>query len=242
MTINKRIVALSIFSIAMGLLEAAVVIYLRKLYYTQGFEFPLNTIDDSVISITELLREVATLVMLAGVAYLFGRNYISRMGAFLISFGLWDVFYYVFLKLLIGWPESLLTWDVLFLIPVPWVGPVLAPIIISLTMIFLGWILIKNSDGKEIIRFQTIDWLVFIGSSTIILTSFIIDSTAFMLGIDTLSGIFQMNFDQLFALLKDYVPRSFQWWIFLLGELGLLVGIVNYSWRVYKKNNYEKLI
>lgn len=242
MTINKRILALSIFSIAMGLLEAAVVIYLRKLYYTQGFEFPLNTIDDSVVSITELLREVATLVMLTGVAYLFGRNYISRMGAFLISFGLWDIFYYVFLKLLIGWPESLLTWDVLFLIPVPWVGPVLAPIIVSLTMILLGWILIKNSDGKEIIRFQTIDWLVFIGSSTIILTSFIIDSTAFMLSMDTLSGIFQMNFDQLFALLKDYVPRAFHWWVFILGEMGLLVGIVIYSWRVYKKINYERLI
>ena len=61
--------------------------------------------------------------MLLAVAYIAGGNGPQRFGYFLLSFGIWDVFYYVFLKVLIGWPESLLTWDVLFLIPLTWVGP-----------------------------------------------------------------------------------------------------------------------
>ena len=174
MNVNRNIVGLTIFSIAMGLLEAAVVIYLRKLYYTHGFDFPLNVIDDSVVSVTELLREVATIVMLVTVAYLFGRNFYSRMGAFLISFAIWDIFYYVFLRILIGWPESFLTWDVLFLIPVPWVGPVLAPVLVAFSMILLGLIIIKFDDGLTNVKFQIIDWLIFTGSSIIILTSFIL--------------------------------------------------------------------
>ena len=235
MNINKNIVVLTLFSIAMGLLEAAVVIYLRKLYYTHGFEFPLNVINDSVISMTELLRELATLVMLVTVAYLFGRSFYSRMGAFLISFAVWDIFYYIFLKVLIGWPVSLLTWDVLFLIPVPWVGPVLAPIIISITMILFGLILIKYDTGLTSIKFQRTDWLVFTFSSLVVLLSFILDSTQFMLHNNTLSGIFSMNFNQLFVLLQDYIPRSFRWWIFILGEIGLIMGIGRY-WIRLRKN------
>lgn len=241
MKLKNQIIALTIFSIAMGLLEAAVVIYLRKLYYSQGFEFPLNTISDSVISITELLRELATLIMLVGIAYLFGRNFLSRMGAFLISFAIWDIFYYVFLKLLLGWPESFFTWDVLFLLPLPWIGPVLAPIIVSLTMILLGSILISHSKDNIDFRFQIIDWMIFISSSILILISFMIDSAQFMLSNNTLAGIFKMNFDQLFVLLQNYFPRSFRWWIFILGEIGLLSGIINLWIRVYKKKNYEYL-
>jgi membrane protein implicated in regulation of membrane protease activity len=62
-------------------------------------------------------------------------------------FAIWDIFYYIFLWLLIGWPESFFTWDILFLLPVTWVGPVLAPVINSLTMIVLAG-LILLADRK----------------------------------------------------------------------------------------------
>lgn len=134
---HKQLLWLTFFSIAMGLLEAAVVIYLRYLYYPDGFRFPLTLMAENVV-ITELLREVATLIMLVGVAVLAGRTAHQRFAFFLIAFGVWDIFYYVFLKLLLGWPESLLTWDILFLLPVPWVGPVLTPCLVSLTMILMA--------------------------------------------------------------------------------------------------------
>ena len=83
-------------------------------------------------------REVATLGMLAAVAIAVGRGSGQPFAAFLIAFGVWDISFYAFLKLLIHWPASLLTWDVLFLLPVPWVAPVLAPVLASLSMIGVG--------------------------------------------------------------------------------------------------------
>ena len=85
-----------------------------------------------------LLREFATLVMLLAVGMLAGRTWRARLGYTAIAFGVWDIFYYVFLKIMCGWPHSLLDWDVLFLLPLPWWGPVLAPGLISLLMILWG--------------------------------------------------------------------------------------------------------
>ena len=90
------------------------------------------------ILLTEVCREVATLVMLIAVAFLCGRSGPGRWGCFMIAFGVWDIFYYIFLKITINWPASVFDWDVLFLIPWPWIAPVLAPVIISVVMIFSG--------------------------------------------------------------------------------------------------------
>ena len=84
-------------------------------------------------------REAATLVMLLGVAMLAGTDRWDRIALFCIAFGVWDIAYYVWLWVFLRWPPSLLTWDVLFLIPVPWVGPVVAPVIVSVVMIVGGW-------------------------------------------------------------------------------------------------------
>ena len=81
--------------------------------------------------IIELGREVATIAMLAAFGLVMGRNFNERMAAFAIAFGLWDISFYAFLKMMIHWPESLNTWDILFLIPLPWIGPVLAPVLVS---------------------------------------------------------------------------------------------------------------
>ena len=85
----------------------------------------------------ELTREFATMIMLFAVGFLAGRTWRTRIGYAAIAFGVWDIFYYVFLKIMCGWPHSVLDWDVLFLLPMPWWGPVLAPVLISL-LIFSG--------------------------------------------------------------------------------------------------------
>src|SRR5260370_2822247 len=99
----------------------------------------------------EIGREAATIVMLAAVALAVARNAGDWAAAFVITFGTWDITFYVFLKLLLGWPASIFTWDILFLIPVPWVGPVLAPVLVSAAMIAAGvWQLRAQAQGQPI--------------------------------------------------------------------------------------------
>ncbi len=131
---TRRTVWLVLYAVAMGFFEAAVVVYLRELYYPDGFRFPLVLLPDR-IAWTELARELTTLIMLLAIAMIAGRDRLDRFFVFGFLFGVWDIVYYVGLWVLLGWPESLLTWDVLFLIPLPWLGPVFYPVLISLLLI-----------------------------------------------------------------------------------------------------------
>ena len=115
----KKLVWLALFAIAMAYFEAAVVVYLRELFYPDYFPFPLKFIPLNLLAI-ELFREAATLVMLTAVAVVVGKKFWERFGYMIILFGVWDIFYYVWLKVTIGWPVSLQDWDILFLIPIPW--------------------------------------------------------------------------------------------------------------------------
>jgi len=119
-----------LFALAMGILEAAVVVYIRRISHPAGFAFPLPAIDAGLIR-TEILREAMTIVMLACVAWIAAERAWPRLLAFLFAFGVWDIAYYLGLKLLLDWPPSLLAPDVLFLIPKAWVGPVAAPVLVS---------------------------------------------------------------------------------------------------------------
>ncbi|MDM7913877.1 MAG: hypothetical protein QUU85_01235, partial [Candidatus Eisenbacteria bacterium] len=109
-----------IYSIAMGVLEAAVVVYLRRIYYPAGFGLPLVAMDPFVLRV-EIAREAATIVMIACVALLAAPQPWSRLMAFLVVFGAWDLAYYAGLKLWLGWPARLFEPDILFLIPKVWV-------------------------------------------------------------------------------------------------------------------------
>ena len=95
----------------------------------------------------ELWREAATLVMLATLGMLAGRTWRRRAGYAALAFGAWDIFYYVFLRIISGWPRTLLDWDILFLLPLPWWGPVLAPVSIALVMILWGTLATQSEDG-----------------------------------------------------------------------------------------------
>lgn len=163
-----RIAVVALFAVAMGYLEAAVVIYLRQILHVTGeiahhapggakvwFTLPFfqllrpgalgAVLPNATIAPVEVGREVATIVMLGCVGWLSGREWRTRLAAFLLAFGVWDVGYYAFLKLLIGWPASLRTLDVLFLIPGPWIAPVWLPMAISVVMVAGGgWVLLRR--------------------------------------------------------------------------------------------------
>ena len=135
-----------VFAIAMACVEAASVFYIRALvdrvepYQTNPL--PLQEALGSV----ELWREAATLVMIATLGMLAGRTWRQRAGYAALAFGAWDVFYYVFLRLISGWPRTLLDWDILFLLPLPWWGPVLAPVSIAVLMILWGTLTTQAAD------------------------------------------------------------------------------------------------
>jgi hypothetical protein len=127
----KRLIWVAVYAIAMGFLEAVCVIYIRKIFPVEA-NFPIPPMDQLGV---EIVREVCTIVMLVAVAWLGGINTRTRLACFFYAFGLWDILYYVGLAWMSGWPSSLLDWDCLFLIPKPWYGPVLAPVLISVYLI-----------------------------------------------------------------------------------------------------------
>ncbi len=127
-----RVFLLAAFAAAMAFVEAAVVVYLRALIGV-GPLFPMKDLPPLLLAI-EVGREVATLVMLGSVAALSFRGGARRMGAFLLLFSVWDVLFYAWLRTAIGWPVGVTDWDILFLIPLPWVGPVWSVLVICAGM------------------------------------------------------------------------------------------------------------
>jgi hypothetical protein len=110
--------------------------------------------------------------MLSGGGLLAARERGQWIAGFAIAFGVWDISFYVFLKVLLDWPASLLTWDILFLIPVPWVGPVLAPVIVSAVMIVCGFIALRRDwDGRPIDATSS-HWIGLIAGALVIIASF----------------------------------------------------------------------
>jgi hypothetical protein len=143
--------AVVVYAVAMALLEAAVVTYLRTLLGRLDPYQAAPLVAPAWLMPIELAREAATLAMLAAVAWLAGRERRSRFGYFALAFGVWDIFYYVFLVPMSGWPRSPLDWDVLFLIPLPWWGPVLAPLSIAVLMIAGGTLVSQfTRDGRAL--------------------------------------------------------------------------------------------
>lgn len=135
---SRRWAAVVVFALAMAWVESAVVYYLRTMIHRIEPHQPNPLPMIGGLGPVELVREAATMVMLLTVGALAGRNWRARLGYSAIAFGVWDIFYYVFLKMICGWPHSLGDWDILFLLPLPWWGPVWAPVAIALLMIAWG--------------------------------------------------------------------------------------------------------
>ncbi len=219
-----RIIAgLAVFAVAFGYVEAAVVAYLRSIYTPlraqfypgSGSElFPLLSVHQLTVLgpehiarlRIELGRELATLLMLAGVAIAVARNIREWVACFILCFGIWDITFYCFLKLILNWPASLMTWDILFLLPVPWVGPVLAPVLVSLSMICAGLIVLRREHVGRPIVIGAARWFFILVGGAITFLAFIADFR------NTSGG---------------GAPNPFHWGIFLIGEAVALAAFLS---------------
>jgi hypothetical protein len=221
----KKLLVISIFSVAMAVLEGAVVVYLRELYYSGGFTVAFREMPPGVIYV-ELLRELATLIMLLSIGWLAGQTKQERFAWFLYSFAVWDIFYYIWLKVFIDWPLSLLDWDILFLLPVTWLGPVLAPLICSLTMIALSLFILFGELQCIKFRMTKISWILIISGAVVIYASFTKDYTIMIVqnGFYKDPGHILQN-PSFIEMAKTFVPATFSWILFLFGELLILAGI-----------------
>ncbi len=221
---------LGLFAAAMAFLETAVVIYLRKLYSPSGFNFPLSLGIPHNVLVIEWVREICTIIMLGVVAFIAAKKSYHKFAYFLYAFAIWDIFYYIWLRIITGWPASVFTWDLLFLIPVPWAGPVLAPLIVSLTMIALS-LLIVYFEPKKI---NAAEWILLGAGAFLILITFLKDymmviiNNGFLMQFSKLATISEFQ-----SLIGSYIPSNYMWGLFILGEIVVIIGIV-FIWRNIK--------
>lgn len=201
------IVAVVAYSLAMAYLEAAVVVYLRAaIGVGTGDVFPADFSGTaSPLAFIEIGREAATLLMIAGVGWVAGRSPLERLAWAAVVFGIWDVGYYAWLWVFIGWPPSVSTWDLLFLLPVPWAGPVWAPVAVSAGLVAFGLAFAGRLRSGSQVRLGRWGLLALVAAGGIVILSFMLNA-----------GI----------VLAGGTPTSFPWPVFALGmTIGVAVAV-----------------
>lgn len=197
---------IALYAFAMAYLESAVVVYLqRALSMTPSTLFPLR--DQATLGglgSIEVGREVATILMLATVGWLAGRSSLERLAWTSVAFGIWDIGYYFWLWIFIGWPTSFGTTDLLFLIPVPWVAPVGAPILVSLALIFFGLLVARRLIRGEPFAPRLSHWLLLVVGGLVVILSFTLDAE---------------------SIRNGGMPTSFAWPVFAVGMGIAILGV-----------------
>jgi hypothetical protein len=207
-----------VFAIGMAWMEAASVYYLRvivdRLDPYQPNPLPMR----GVLAQVELVREAATLVMLLTLGGLAGRTRQTRLGYTAIAFGVWDIFYYVFLRMMCGWPKSLFDWDILFLLPLPWWGPVLAPVCIALLMIVWGTLVSQRVTRSPATVVTSTLWRSCGLGVALALYVFIADSL----------HVLHQGLDATMTVL----PQAFNWPLFVVAVALMAAPIADIVWRM----------
>ena len=215
---RSRWLVVVLFAVGMAWVEAASVYYLRAMTdrIDPYQENPLPIAG--VLGPVELVREAATLLMLLTIGMLAGRTWHKRLGYTAIAFGVWDILYYVFLRLISGWPKSLLDWDILFLLPLPWWGPVLAPVSIALLMVVWGTFASQLPDRSPATSLTRIVWGL--GSLGIVLALYV-----FMA--DSLRAVHE-GLD----ITRQVLPRPFNWSAFWVAVTLMAAPVPEIVWRI----------
>jgi hypothetical protein len=207
-----------LFAVAMAWVESAVVFYLRSMMDRLEPHQPDPLPVMSGFASVELPRELATMVMLFTVGWLAGRTWRVRLGYAAVAFGVWDIFYYIFLRIICGWPHSLLDWDVLFLLPLPWWGPVLAPILISLLLILWGTSASRLGCVPSAARADGRVWVLNFTGVALALYAFMADAIA-----EVPRGL---------EAIRTVLPNKFNWPLFCVALLLMSAPLMQMSRRL----------
>lgn len=210
------------YAVAMAWVESAVVLYLRTLVDRLDPYQPRPLPVADHLGAAELVRELATLVMLGAVGWLAGRTWRSRLAYAVVAFGVWDLFYYVFLRPLTGWPRSLLDWDILFLLPLPWWGPVLAPVLIAVLMVIGGSLVVFHDSAERPVWPSRSMFWVNIAGALLALYVFMADALR-VAGEGT-------------EALRDLLPVRFNWPLYWVAWLMMAAPVVELALAAIRRN------
>jgi hypothetical protein len=214
------------FAVGMAWVEAASVYYLRVMV-DRVVPYQANPLPVAgALGLVEMVREAATLVMLLTLGMLAGRTWPTRLGYTAIAFGVWDILYYVFLVVMTGWPTSLFDWDILFLLPLPWWGPVLAPVSIAVLMVVLGTFVTQSADRSPATSFTSISWNLTALGIMLALYVFMADAIhSLPLGLDAT---------------RQLLPAEFNWSLFCLA-LGLMAApALEIGWKWHSRQGLSR--
>jgi len=218
---KKRWAMVVVFAVAMAWVESAAVVYLRTLVGRiepyQADPLPLSV----GLNQAELIREAATLIMLLAVGWLAGQTWRSRLGYSLVAFGVWDILYYVFLAMIGGWPHSIMDWDVLFLLPLPWWGPVIGPVTIAAMMIVGGTLVSQFDQPDRPIWPGRRAWALNLDGVALGLYVFMADAIRSIPG-----GI---------AASRTVLPTEFNWPLFIVALALMAVPIVDLVRQIWRR-------
>ena len=213
-----------VFAVAFAWIESAVVVYLREIYFDGDFSFPLvinwqagKHVFDPLVRI-EMGREIATIILLVSTGWIAGRNRFQKFCYFIVAFGIWDIFYYIWLYVMVGWPESLMTWDLLFYVPLPWVGPVISPVLIALAMVVGGSLIIYLDEKGYEIRLRWYDMPIEFSCGLLLIAAFCWDW----------KNILQLPGD----ITRTGLPNPFAWWLYLPAYFFSIVYFVGMIRRI----------
>jgi hypothetical protein len=206
------------FGIAMAWMESATVYYLRLLVDRIEPYQPNPLPIRGAIGAVELVREAATLVMLLTVGAVAARTWQKRLAYTAIAFGVWDIFYYLFLRVMTAWPRSLLDWDILFLLPLPWWGPVLAPVTIALLMIVWGTLTTQFADRAAAAPANAMPWGLSLLGTVLALYVFMSDALHLLpQGVDATRLV---------------LPARFNWSLFSVALALMAIPVLQIGWRI----------
>ncbi len=214
----RPLVVLVLFGIAFGYAEAAAVVYIRATYdavhlrvfpeRAPGELFPLATVEQwsreapsTVTPLMEVGREFSTVLLVALVAVMASRDVRQWTASFMLAFGIWDIAYYLWLTILLGWPRSLLDWDLIFAAPLPWIGPVWAPLLVAAVMVTTGAVFFWREATGRPLQPRAVHWFAVLLAAVIIMIAFWWDAR---------------------SLMSNGLPEWFNWPLLLLG---LTIGI-----------------
>jgi hypothetical protein len=215
---KQRWLVLVLFAVAMAWMESATVIYARTLFNRLEPYQPNPLPFDAHLAPVEIIREIATMVMLATGGWLAGRTARSRFGYFLIAFGVWDIFYYVFLAVIGPWPRTPWDWDILFLIPLPWWGPVWAPVSIAALMVAGGTLVCLNDRKDRPFWPARRTWTPNLAGALLALYAFMAEAIALL--------------PHGPRVVADALPQSFLWPVFLVGLALMSAPILDLTRRL----------
>jgi hypothetical protein len=219
----RRLALLVLFGIAFGYVEAAAVVYIRVMYEPIHQRFFSDGASDDLFPLVpteqwagaapaplrqpflEFGREFGTVLLVALVAAATARRAAPWFASFLLTFGVWDLTYYLWLWVLIGWPHTLGDWDLIFAAPLPWVGPVLAPLVVAAVMIGTASLFFWREAVGRPLQPRPGHW------------------AAVLTGALTIMAAFWWDFRN---ILGSGAPHPFNWWLF---ALGLAVGLAGFA-------------